>query len=94
MACLGGLLAVISLFPHLARAQDSADLAKKSLNPVADLISFPMKLDWDDSLGATNADRSLWVVQPVIPISINDKWNVISRTVTMDLIFRAGQLDV
>jgi len=62
--------------------QSQADLAKAALNPVAALISLPMKLDWDTGFGSTGADRSLWVVQPVIPITLNEKWNVISRTVT------------
>ena len=29
----------------------SAELAKKLQNPVADLISVPMKLDWDTGIG-------------------------------------------
>ena len=72
------------LASSLLSADDSstADLAKASLNPVAALISLPMKLDWDTDIGVTDADRSTWVVQPVVPISLNDKWNVISRTVT------------
>lgn len=40
-----------------------------------------MKLDWDTGPGSTDADRSVWLVQPVIPISISDNWNIISRTV-------------
>lgn len=95
--CLTGLLACHSLFAQPASqklpeteepTEQSTDaeseqekLAKATQNPVAALISLPMKLDWDTGLGSTHADRSLWVVQPVIPISISDKWNMISRTV-------------
>jgi len=61
--------------------EDSAQLAKKLQNPIADLISVPMKLDWDTGIGTTDADRSTYVVQPVIPISLNQEWNVISRTI-------------
>ena len=66
-----------------AESAESAQekLAKATQNPIAALISLPMKLDWDTGLGTTGADRSLWVVQPVIPVSINDNWNMISRTV-------------
>ena len=40
-----------------AEAADSADLAKKLSNPVADLISVPMKLDWNTGIGPANADQ-------------------------------------
>jgi hypothetical protein len=64
-----------------AEATDSADLAKKLSNPVADLISVPMKLDWNTGIGPANADQDIYVVQPVIPITLNEEWNVISRTI-------------
>lgn len=58
-----------------------ADLAKKVNNPVANLVSVPIKLDWDTGIGTTDAKQATYVVQPVIPISLNEDWNVISRTV-------------
>ena len=64
-----------------ASSDDAADLAKKLQNPVAALISVPIKLDWDTGIGSAGADRYLYVVQPVIPISLNSEWNVISRTI-------------
>ena len=80
---LGLLLTSLLASLHLSADETStADLAKAAQNPVAALISLPMKLDWDTDIGVTDADRSTWVVQPVIPVSLNDKWNVISRTIT------------
>jgi len=64
-----------------APSDDAADLAKKLQNPVAALISVPIKLDWDTGIGPAGADRSLYVVQPVIPFSLNQQWNLISRTI-------------
>ena len=64
-----------------AQPENEADLAKKLNNPVADLISVPMKLDWDTGIGPNDANRSTYVVQPVIPFTLNEKWNVISRTI-------------
>ena len=43
-------------------ASESADLAKKLSNPVADLISVPMKLDWNTGIGPANADQEIYVV--------------------------------
>ena len=64
----------------LAQAQD-ADLAKKLSNPVADLISLPIQSNYDFGLGAGNGAKWTTNIQPVIPISLNENWNLISRTI-------------
>ena len=61
---------------------DSVELAKELSNPIASLISVPVKLDWDTGIGAVGADRYTYVVQPVIPFSLDADWNLITRTIT------------
>lgn len=60
---------------------EEADLAKQLSNPVADLISVPIQSNYDFDIGPGNGTRSTTNIQPVIPISLNDDWNVISRTI-------------
>src|SRR5256885_1364806 len=57
------------------------DLAKKILNPVADLISVPFQYNMDFNIGPNNAKRQILNIQPVIPITLNTDWNLIVRTI-------------
>lgn len=58
-----------------------AELAKKLQNPVADLISVPIQNNWDFNIGPEDAMRYTANIQPVIPFSIAEDWNVITRTI-------------
>jgi hypothetical protein len=61
---------------------DEAEMAKKLGNPLAAMISLPMQLNYDQDFGVDDTgDRFLMNVQPVIPISISEDWNLISRTI-------------
>lgn len=65
-----------------AAAQDStADLAAKLSNPVASLISVPFQYNHNSGLAGGNGTQDYINIQPVIPFSIGEDWNVISRTV-------------
>jgi hypothetical protein len=70
--------------PALAEKPPEADtekLAKQLANPVSSLISVPFQNNVDCCYGPSNAAFYTLNVQPVVPVSLNQDWNVIVRTI-------------
>ena len=83
---LPGLVATVGLLPVLAQgAEDqaaaAAALAKAAQNPVADLVSVPMQLNMNFGTGPEDDVQLVLNIQPVLPFSLNDGWNLITRTI-------------
>ena len=77
------LFAILTaIVTNSAAAADSQELAKQLSNPVAALISVPFQYNYDRGMGPNNnGHRNTLNIQPVIPITLNNEWNLISRTI-------------
>jgi hypothetical protein len=72
----------VALYCPVARADLSAEeLAKIAQNPVGNLISVPFQENLYLNTGPEKSNENVLNIQPVIPISISDEWNVITRTI-------------
>ena len=57
------------------------ELAKIAQNPVGNLISVPFQENLNLNAGPLEKNQSVLNIQPVIPIDINENWNIITRTI-------------
>lgn len=76
-------LAALAIASADAWAQQSEEeIAKAAQNPIAAMISLPLQYNYDQNIGPLEDGYKSYInVQPVIPFSLNEDWNLISRTI-------------
>jgi hypothetical protein len=57
------------------------ELAKLAQNPVGNLISVPFQNNTNLNYGPEKGTQNILNIQPVIPISVDKDWNIITRTI-------------
>jgi len=92
MMLISTLLMFLSLFTLFQPVQakdtsgeqqgEDAGLAQELTNPLADLMTIPIQMNYDRDIGPRDDGWKLQTnVQPVIPFHLNPAWNLISRTI-------------
>ena len=79
-ARLALLVGACCAWPAMA-ADDAASLAKAAQNPVASMISVPMQLNMNFDTGPEDDLQTVLNIQPVVPFSLGENWNLITRTI-------------
>jgi hypothetical protein len=77
------------LLPAVTRGQQAApaapseneELQKKLSNPISDLVSVPFQFNWEQGVGPDEQTRFILNVQPVMPFTLNEDWNLIARVI-------------
>jgi len=65
-----------------ASLSGDADLAQELSNPLADLMTIPIQMNYDRDIGPSDDGWKVQTsIQPVIPFHLNEEWNLISRTI-------------
>ena len=62
-------------------ADDTGEFAKAAQNPIANFISLPLQNNTNFKAGPLEKTQNILNIQPVYPISLNDDWNLITRTI-------------
>ncbi len=72
--------------PPPAAKDSTLELAKKTQNPISDLISLPLQNNLNFGYGAKDAPQSsstqyVLNIQPVVPVKVAKDWNLITRPI-------------
>jgi hypothetical protein len=90
---LSGVLIVPAALADGKGGDDAAqmqELAKRSQNPVADLISAPFENNINYNAGPRNKTDNILTFKPVYPVAISGDWNLINRFL-VPTVSRAGR---
>ena len=74
-------IAVLSLVAGAASGDDTEELAKAAQNPIANMISLPLQNNTTFNAGPDHQTQNVLNIQPVLPVTLNDDWNLITRTI-------------
>jgi hypothetical protein len=62
-------------------SESATDLAKKLQNPIGNLTSIPFQNNVNFDYGPNKGTQDILNIQPVVPFSLNENWNVVTRTI-------------
>jgi len=76
-ALTAAMLAALPVYAEMS----AEELAKLAQNPVGNLISVPFQNNTNLNVGPDKRTQNILNIQPVVPVSVNEDWNIITRTI-------------
>jgi len=74
-------MASVNAWPE-EEAESVRNLAKAAQNPIAHMISLPFQSNFNFGVGPKEDLQYIMNIQPVIPLHLNNDWNLITRIIT------------
>jgi len=75
------VMALPSFAQEATGGEDESALAKKSQNPLANMISLPLQNNTTFNVGPADGTVNVLNIQPVYPMLIGDRLNIIHRAI-------------
>ena len=75
------LLMLLLCLSSSARADEETELAKKTQNPISDLISVPFEYTYGHDFARDDRAQNVLNVKPVYPMELEGDFNMITRTI-------------
>ena len=93
MAAMAAILAfgsqALAQEPQAGAAGSAEELARAAQNPIAAMISVPFQNNMNFGYGPNDHIQNVLNIQPVVPFSLNEDWNLVTRTI-LPLISQPG----
>jgi hypothetical protein len=65
--------------PPAEHDAENADVSRQLANPIANMVSIPLQFNWAGPIAPFDSTGFVLNFQPVVPITLNDDWNLILR---------------
>lgn len=74
-------LTVVAAEARATEQESETELAQKTENPISDLMRIPFQSNMNFGIGPNHRMNNELKIQPVIPLTLNRDWNLITRTI-------------
>jgi hypothetical protein len=82
LCCFFAITFVPGIVADEVKKSGNAELAQELTNPIADLMTIPIQMTYDQNIGPEDEGTKLQTnIQPVIPFNLTDEWSAITRTI-------------